>query len=447
MNVAGGRLLVVDDDEMNRDMLSRRLRRHGYTVTVAEDGRQALALVFQQPFDLVVLDVMMPGIDGLQVLQTVRKTYTLADLPVIMATARDRTEDVVQALRLGANDYVTKPLDFAILIARVGAQLNFKRARQGADAPPGRRRAADVAVGAPTETATTAWPPAVPPQNARDGRSIDRYQTVECIGLGGMGAVYLARDPLLDRPVAIKLLPEGFDSDKQRQRFGREARAAARLTHPNIVTVYDVGEHDGRPFIAMEFVPGETLAVHISRQTLPMERRLRLTEELCDGLEHAHRAGIVHRDIKPANLMLTPDGVLKILDFGIARLVDVQSGLTQVNTFLGSVNYMSPEQFSDQVVDHRSDIFAVGAVFYELLSCKKAFPGTVRAGVMQKILLGAPEPLQRLCPGLDQHIIGIVDRALQKAAQDRYQDLGTMRRDIAAARQRLGTDSAATGPH
>ena len=252
-----------------------------------------------------------------------------------------------------------------------------------------------------------------------------------------MGAVNLARDPLLDRPIAIKLLPEPFDTTEQRQRFSREARAAARLTHPNIVTIYDVGEHDGCPFIAMEFVPGETLAEHISRQTLPIERRLWLTEQLCDGLAHAHRAGIVHRDIKPANLMLTPEGVLKIVDFGIARLVDVRSSdLTQTNTILGSVNYMSPEQFGGDA-DHRSDIFAVGAVFYELLSGRKAFPGTVRDGVIQRILVGAPDPLRQVCPGLDERIIEIVARALHKSAPDRYPDLETMKRDISATRQRL----------
>jgi serine/threonine-protein kinase len=446
MSVAGGHLLVVDDDEMNREMLSRRLLRRGYTVTAAEDGRQALALVATQPFDLVVLDVMMPEVDGLQVLETLRKTYSMADLPVIMATARDQTEDVVHALRLGANDYVTKPLDLAVLTARVDAQLNLKRARQSTDGTLGRREAVEAAVaptGATATIARRAWPPPVQAIAVRTLRSIGRYQTIECIGSGGMGAVYLARDPWLDRLVAIKLLREEIDSAELRQRFGREARAAARLTHRNIVSIYDVGEHGGCPFIAMEFVPGETLAQHISQPTLSIERRLLLVEELCDGLEHAHRAGVVHHDIKPANLMLTPEGVLKILDFGIARLVEVPSpGLTHTNVIVGSVNYMSPERFGGQVVDHRSDIFAVGAVLYELLSSTKAFPGSVHDGVMQRILADAPEPLSHLCPDLDERIVGIVDRALQKAMQDRYADLATMRRDVAAVRQGLAASGS-----
>jgi RNA polymerase sigma factor (sigma-70 family) len=441
MSVEGCHVLVVDDDEMNRDMLSRRLLRHGYAVTVAQDGKQALALVTEHAFDLIVLDVMMPELDGLQVLQTLRKTYSMADLPVIMATARDRTEDVVHALQLGANDYVSKPLDFAVLAARVDTQLTLKRAHHATDGTPG-QRAGDQAAGAATvATAAVArpvWPLPVHESDVRGSRSIGRYQIVECIGSGGMGAVYLARDPWLDRPVAIKLLREEIDSSELRERFGREARAAARLTHRNIVSIYDVGDHGGRPFIAMEFVPGETLAQHIRRQTLPLDRRLALIEELCDGLEHAHRAGVVHHDIKPQNLMLTPEGVLKILDFGIARLVEVHPpSLTPTHVILGSVSYMSPERFGGQIVDHRSDIFAVGAVLYELLSGKKAFPGNVGDGVIQHILLEAPEPLPLLCPGLDPDIAGIVDRALKKDAQDRYPDVTTMRRDVASARQRV----------
>ena len=435
-------LLVVDDDEMNRDMLSRRLRRRGYAVTVAENGAEAVALVAKRCFDLVVLDVNMPELDGFQVLRTLRKTYSVADLPVIMATARDRNHDVVHALQLGANDYVTKPLDLAILAARIGAQLNLKRARPKRDRPPRRTPDADVASAAPTEAVdpfvTTSVSPSSLISDLDARRSIGRYHSVEPIGSGGMGTVYLARDPLLERPVAIKLLREGLEDAALRDRFSREARAAARLAHPNIVTIYDVGEHAGRPFIAMEFVPGETLAQHIIRRSLPIESRLRLVEALCAGLQRAHDAGVVHRDIKPANLILTPEGVLKILDFGIARLVGVPpSGLADARAILGSLNYMSPEQFRGPLVDHRSDIFAAGVVFYELLSWQPAFPGTARDVVMQNILECAPEPLQRLCPDLDEHIIAIVDRALQKSAQDRYQEMETMRRDVAAVRRRL----------
>ena len=195
---------------------------------------------------------------------------------------------------------------------------------------------------------------------------IGRYQVLERIGEGGMGSLYLARDPAIDRLVAIKLLRRGFDTEAVRERFAREARAAGRLRHPNIVTIFDVGEHDGDPFIAMEFLAGETLAELVRQGAgLTLSRRLKLLEELCDGLAYAHRAGLVHRDIKPANLMVDAEGVLKILDFGIVRVSD--SGVTQAGVLVGTINYMSPEQVLGTGVDHRSDIFAVGLVAYELL--------------------------------------------------------------------------------
>lgn len=264
---------------------------------------------------------------------------------------------------------------------------------------------------------------------------IGRYEVLEPIGRGGMGSLYLALDPLLDRQIAIKLLRD--DDDELRERFAREARAAARLRHPNIVTIFDVGEHDGQPFIAMEYIQGQTLA-EIVRGNVPLTltRKLELIEALCDGLGFAHRSGIVHRDIKPANLMIDADGSLKILDFGIARAAE-SSGMTQAGMLIGTLNYMSPEQVSGQPVDARSDLFAVGAVFYELLTYRQAFPGGLMAGVLNRILSGQPDPITSIVPDLDPDIVAIVERALQKEPDHRYQDLGAMRQDIAAVRSRL----------
>jgi serine/threonine protein kinase len=181
---------------------------------------------------------------------------------------------------------------------------------------------------------------------------IHRYQVIERIGRGGMGSLYLARDPLLDRLVAVKVLREEIDSEDVRERFAREGRAAARLSHVNIVTVYDVGEHEGRPFIAMEYVQGQTLHDLIRRKTFfDLPQKLEFIQELCAGLAVAHEAGIVHRDVKPANLMITPQWVLKILDFGIARVSN--SSLTQSRALVGTLNYMAPEQMTGEKVDGR----------------------------------------------------------------------------------------------
>jgi predicted Ser/Thr protein kinase/ketosteroid isomerase-like protein len=269
---------------------------------------------------------------------------------------------------------------------------------------------------------------------------IGRYEILGAIGRGGMGSLYLALDPKLDRQLAIKLLRD--DDDDLRERFAREARAAARLRHPNIVTIFDVGDHDGQPFIAMEYIQGQTLA-EIVRGSVPMTlvRKLELMEALCDGLGFAHKSGIIHRDIKPANLMIDADGSLKILDFGIARAGE-SSGMTQAGMLIGTLNYMSPEQVSGLPVDLRSDLFAVGAVFYELVAYRQAFPGGLMAGVLNKIVSGQPEPLASVAPGVDPDVVRIIDRALEKDPNSRYSDLAAMRQDIMLVRARL----AATEP-
>ena len=270
---------------------------------------------------------------------------------------------------------------------------------------------------------------------------VGRYRVVTLIAHGGMGSLYLARDPAIDRTIALKLLQKGFDDESARERFAREARAAGRLRHPNIVTVFDVGEHDDQPFIAMEYVPGETLDQLIRRRTpLSIANRLLILEDVCSGLHFAHTEGIVHRDIKPANVILDIAGTIKILDFGLAHAPD--SGITRAGDQLGTLNYMSPEQVLGAHLDHRSDVYAVGALAYELISYHKAFPGTVRDGTMYRILNNDPAPLATLVPDLDPEVARIVERAMRKEADQRYQSLDDMREDLAAVRRRLeGSDA------
>ena len=272
---------------------------------------------------------------------------------------------------------------------------------------------------------------------------IHRYEVVDRLGRGGMGELYLARDPLLDRLVAIKVLRTGFEGSDLRERFAREARSAARLAHINIVTIYDVGEHDGQPYIAMEYVPGETLYQQIQRKVpLALSTKLQYIDELCAGLAHAHKAGIIHRDVKPANLIISSDGALKILDFGIARLAD--SNMTQEGSVMGTLNYMSPEQLTGQSIDHRSDVFAVGAVFFELLTYQQAFPGGIDTGVLSRIIEGRFTPFERTDTKVERNLVRIVERALAKDAGDRYADLREMREELARVRQRLDSRTLAT---
>ena len=274
---------------------------------------------------------------------------------------------------------------------------------------------------------------------------VGRYRIVTLIAHGGMGSLYLARDPAIDRTIALKLLPKGFDDESARERFAREARAAGRLRHPNIVTVFDVGEHDNQPFIAMEYVPGETLDQLIRRRTpLSIANRLLILEDVCSGLHFAHTEGIIHRDIKPANVILDIAGTIKILDFGLAHAPD--SGITRAGDQLGTLNYMSPEQVLGAHLDHRSDIYAVGALAYELISYQRAFPGTVRDGTMYRILNSDPAPLAALVPDLDPEVARIVERAMRKEADQRYQSLDDMREDLATVRRRLEASDTASAP-
>jgi serine/threonine-protein kinase len=284
----------------------------------------------------------------------------------------------------------------------------------------------------------------MPPQPPE---SISRYQIIRTLGQGGMGSVFLAKDPEIDRFVAIKLLRGGLD-DSLRERFRREARAIGQLHHINIVMVFDVGEHTGNPFFAMEYIEGQTLAQIIrSGEPIPLPRVLHWMDGLCAGLHYAHRRGIVHRDVKPANLVVDEENTIKILDFGIAR--GHAPGMTQAGTLLGTPNYMSPEQIADKPVDHRSDAFAVGVVLFELLSGKQAFPGDMRTGVLKKILTSEHPPLLDIAPSVPKELAAIVERCLARDPADRFPDLEALRLELARVggrdrRRRIDQDPAVT---
>jgi serine/threonine-protein kinase len=268
---------------------------------------------------------------------------------------------------------------------------------------------------------------------------IGRYQILDRLGEGGMGVVYLARDPELQRTIAIKMLSGGGDAEydgEMRERFAREARSAAGLKHNHIVTIYDIGEDQNRPFIAMEFLDGESMAQLIERRAqMSVERKMRLALELCSGLGHAHRLGLIHRDMKPANLMITSEGALKILDFGLARAISkvTNADLTQVGMLMGTPHYMSPEQVLGQPVDQRSDIFSVGAVLYELFTYRRAFEAATLPLVLHQILQGEPAPIRSMAPSVAPDLERAIAKALHKNPDNRYQSLTALAADLEQA--------------
>ena len=258
-----------------------------------------------------------------------------------------------------------------------------------------------------------------------------RYVLEERLGSGGMGSVYLARDRELERPVAVKLLAEGLADDHEfRQRFVREARLAARLSHPNIVTVFDTGAEDGRPYIVMEYVDGETLADALRRRRFSVEEAVDLALQACAGLEHAHAAGLVHRDVKPGNLLLRDDGTLKVSDFGIARAAE-SSRLTEVGTVLGTAAYLAPEQARGEPVTPAADVYSLGAVLFELLTGEPPH----RAASLEDLArrqAQAPPPLRDRLPDAPPALESALERALATAPDERQASAGELARDLVA---------------
>ncbi len=404
------RVLIVDDEEDNREVLARRFRLRGFETLTADSGERALELLHSDDVDLVVLDVMMPGLSGLDVLDTMRKDRHTSTLPVIMATAKTDSNDIVDALERGANDYVTKPIDFDVLLARVNATM---RARPSTP-PPTKRRAmgrqelsADVVVAG-------------------------RYKIKDKLGAGAYGTVYRARHLELQQDVALKVLKAGPEQDEAAiQRFRREGVAACRVKHPNAVSVMDfVVTPDGLAILVMELLSGHTL-----RQEMKWVRRYDPSRAasvgvgVCLALAEAHKNGIVHRDIKPSNIFLqeASSGQLpKVLDFGIAKVfdqaaqssadADPETTLTAEGALVGTPAYMAPERFRGIPYDGQSDVYSLGITLYEMLSGQRPFH--VDSG--DAISLGmkhvgqAPAPLASLVAGVPPELDSLILLMLAK---------------------------------
>ena len=287
------------------------------------------------------------------------------------------------------------------------------------------------------------------------GREIGSYKILALLGKGGMGEVYRAEDTRLRREVAVKMLPAAFATDADRlRRFEQEARAAGRLNHPNVLAIYDVGTHEESPYIVSELLEGETLRDRMKGTALPPRKAMEYALQIARGLAAAHEKGIVHRDLKPENLFLTKDGRVKILDFGLAKLlpklnpamgseVSTQMLKTGPGTVMGTMGYMSPEQVRGEAADHRSDLFTFGAIFYEMLSGRRLFQGKSAIETMSAILKEEPPELSKttsnIAPGLEH----IVRRCLEKTPEQRFQAASDLAFDL---EELLGSTSSPLTP-
>src|SRR5229473_3361771 len=281
------------------------------------------------------------------------------------------------------------------------------------------------------------------------GTKLGPYEIQASIGAGGMGEVYRAHDARLDRTVAIKVLPASFSADRDRlQRFAQEARAAAALNHPNILSIFDIGDQQGAPYVVSELLEGETLRDRLRSGPISSRKTIDYAVQVARGLSAAHEKGIVHRDLKPENLFLTNDGRMKILDFGLAKLTrpetdaGAEAPTVQVNTepgqIMGTVGYMSPEQVRGKAADHRSDIFSFGSILYEMLSGQPAFRGETSADTMSAILKEEPAELSETARNVPPALERMVRHCLEKNPAQRFQSAGDLAFDLEAL-----TDSSA----
>src|SRR6185503_14252836 len=286
------------------------------------------------------------------------------------------------------------------------------------------------------------------------GQQIQHYRIVRQLGAGGMGIVYEAEDTRLGRHVALKFLPESHGiAEESVERFLREARIASSLNHPNICTVHDIGVHEGRHFIAMELLDGESLRSRVNGHALPVDQILEIGCQLADALDAAHTKGIIHRDIKPANIFVTKRGQAKLLDFGIAKLGEdahdataetraASEGLTTPGMAVGSINYMSPEQARGEDIDARTDLFSLGLVLYEMATGREAFEGRTTAVVFDAILNRQPPDPRATNPQLPEELSRVIARALEKDRRMRYQTAADMLSEL--SRLRRGSTAAGT---
>jgi len=456
------RVLVVDDVEDNRDLLTRRLERRGFQASAAGDGPTALEMLDSTSFDVVLLDWMMPGMSGLDVLDAIRGRYAKTDLPVLMATAKTESEAVVQALEHGANDYVSKPIDFPVLVARLEAQLSMRQ--EVADRRPS---PVDVRNG-------------IEPGTVID----DRYEIVEKIGEGGFAAVYRAIQLSTGQTVAFKLLlphrARRSTGDVELVRFLREMEVIANIEHPGVVRLVDSGQidivHDDQravpafrsdavetvadrqdvksgtqrsidgvdpgqigsvPYIVMEFLDGRPLSSLLNQDApLSVQAASDLAIPILSALGAAHDKGIVHRDIKPHNILLVKDHrgreAPKVLDFGIAKITERGvDELTQSDAFIGTPEYMSPEQGRGKKdVDGRADLFSVGAVLYQAVTGRRLYDEESFLAMIHAVAAADFQPPSALGCELPQDFEAVLLRALSRRREDRQSSVRDFAREL-----------------
>ena len=418
---APGRVLLVDDQPELRRLFLRSLTKAGHAVTAVGNGRKAVELANEGGFDVVISDVRMPDMGGVELLQALHARDP--DLPVLLVSGSPDLETAMKAVEYGAFEYLTKPVSFEKLGSSTQKAIDLRRQRAEAKQAieqyrSGTQRRARPAMDADRESWT--------------GELLGgRYRVGRLLGAGGMGAVYEAtREDLGQMRVAVKILHASLAFDESLlARFRREAETVGQINHPNIVHILDFrAEPDEPAYLVMELLDGISLRQALARHIdFSPERIVFIASQMLAALAAVHRAQVIHRDIKPDNVLLTSvsglGDIVKLLDFGVAKQLAATPGntLTQTGTVLGTPTYMAPEQARGAPTDRRSDLYAVGAIMYEALAGAAPYTGDNYNALLFAIMQGKPVPLGQLRSDLDPELVDVIERAMATDPEARFQ--------------------------
>jgi DNA-binding response OmpR family regulator len=489
-NGSGARILVVDDEALLREILRRQLTELGHEVLLANNGRMALEIAERERPDVVVSDINMPEVSGIDLLRLLKKSDTTREIPVIVVSAQDDVNVVAECIDLGAEDHITKPFHRQILQARVRASLERKRSRdleitylhrvraltEAAEAVerdayvPGSLTQSGPSDGDELGTLARVFDRVVTGLKTREVRlqrrlsrlreelgdttgqaaiaavtrespfaSGDmlaaRYEILGYLGKGGMGTVYHARDLELGEEVAVKVVRRDLIHRDASivDRLKQEIRLSRKISHRNVVRVHDLGDWKDTYFITMEFVRGLTVEELINRRgCLSIEATLAIGTQLAEALAVAHEQQIIHRDIKPGNLLVDDSGVLKVMDFGIARSVDTDAKrLTEGGFIVGTPEYMPPEQLRGRAIDARADLFAAGIVLYECLAGTLPFSADSPADLLNRIESGTFVELRQRRAEIPERLESLVHQQLQARPADRARSARALAEELA----------------
>jgi len=384
------RILIVDDEEYVRSFLKDALEAHSYSIKLAVDSNEAIKILKENEFELVLSDINLPGMSGLELLSFCKTEYKKTE--VILITGDPGLDGAVESIKHGAFDYLSKPISPAKLYERVEEALKHVREKLSTLA-----------------------------STSKDFFHRD-YSIKKTLGSGNTGIVFLVEKD--KQPYAMKILRSDTDNpieDIKMKRFMREAKILSQVEHPNIVKIIDFGISDEAPYIIMEFLSGKPLNQLIGKTLFPLSEKVAIIKQIANALKTVHKIGILHRDIKPANIILTENNVIKLMDFGIAGLKN--SDLTITSELLGSPAYMSPEAFDgSKVKDKRSDIFSLGVIAYELFTGIKPFQGDSIGELINIIKIEDPIEPTKIDTAIPEYIQDIIAKMLAKDLHDRFSD-------------------------